>query len=78
MIIRQVARTIAVSVAALACVGGITTGFLAGPAGASTLTSSDGSTSLSTQGTVAAGTPYTSGQVINIDLAANSTIVRQI
>ena len=41
---------------------------------ASTLTSGDGFTSLSTQGTVAANTPYTSGQVINIDIAANSTM----
>ena len=44
------------------------------PSGASSLTSSDGFTTLSTQGTVAAGTPYSSGQLVDVNVAANSVM----
>ncbi len=74
MSFRHVTRTVALSIAALVCGATLTTGILASPAGASTLLSADGFTSLSTQGTVAAQTPYASGQMINITVAANSTM----
>jgi hypothetical protein len=44
------------------------------PGQAATLTSSDGITSLSTQGSVTAGTPYSSGQTITITGIANSVM----
>jgi hypothetical protein len=43
-------------------------------AGASTLTSTDGTTTLSTVGTVTPGTPYSSGQGISVAVAANNTL----
>ncbi len=45
---------------------------LAGPASASTLV--NGPVTLSTIGTVTSGTPYSSGQVISITVAANTTM----
>ena len=62
MSIRHVVKTVAVSGAATICGAVLMLGIGAGPAGASTLTSSDGNTSLSTIGTVTSGTPYSSGQ----------------
>ncbi len=44
------------------------------PGEASTLTSSDGYTTLSTIGTVTAGTPYTSGQAITVSGIANPVL----
>ena len=44
------------------------------PGGAATLTSSDGITSLTTQGTVTPGTPYSSGQTITVSGIANSVL----
>ena len=41
---------------------------------AATLTSSDGYTTLNTIGTVTAGTPYSSGQIIDLNVAANPVI----
>jgi len=46
---------------------------LAGPASAASLTSSDGTVTLNTTGTVTAG-PYSSGQTINISVIANTTM----
>jgi len=46
----------------------------AGMASAATLTSSDGTVTLTTTGTVTAGTPYSSGQTINISVTANTTM----
>ena len=74
MSIRHVVKTVAVSGAATICGAVLMLGIGAGAAGASTLTSSDGNTSLSTQGTVTAGTPYSSGQLVNVNVAANSVI----
>ncbi len=45
---------------------------LSGPASADTLTS--GPVTLTTTGSVTSGAPYSSGQVINISVAANSTL----
>ncbi len=47
---------------------------LSGPANANTLTSSDGYTALSTMGTVTTGTPYSSGQQINVVVSENPTL----
>jgi hypothetical protein len=44
------------------------------PGEAAPLISSDGYTTLSTQGTVTAGTPYSSGQLIDLTVAANPVI----
>ena len=76
MSLRHVAKTVAISGAALACSGGVMFGILASPAGASTLTSPDGNTALKTTGTTAItpGTPYSSGQKINVVVAPNSVI----
>jgi hypothetical protein len=73
MSIRRVVKTVAVSGAATICGAVLMLGIGSGAAGASTLTSSDGNTSLSTQGTVAAG-PYSSGQIINVNVVANSVM----
>jgi hypothetical protein len=61
------AATIFASVFALGLVG-------ATPAGANTLTSADGNTQLQTTGSVSPGTPYSSGQSINVEVQANSTM----
>ncbi len=45
-----------------------------GPASAATLTSSDGTVSLNTSGTITGGSPYSSGQIISISVTANSTM----
>jgi len=47
---------------------------LSGPANANTLTSTDGNVTLTTIGTVTTGTPYSSGQEINITVNPNSTL----
>ncbi len=47
---------------------------LSGTANANTLTSGDGYTALSTIGTVTTGTPYSSGQQINVAVSANPTL----
>jgi hypothetical protein len=73
MSIRHVVKTVAVSGAATICGAVLMLGIGAGPAGASTLTSSDGNTSLSTIGTVSPG-PYSSGQGITVSVAANSVM----
>jgi hypothetical protein len=62
---------------ALAVVGLLVTSLAVFPvqgAGASTLTSSDGNTTLSTIGTVTPGTPYTSGQTITVVVTANNVL----
>src|ERR1700722_17217619 len=72
MSIRHVVKTVAASSAVTLCGAALVLGVGAGPAGASSL--SNGPTTLSTQGTVTAGTPYSSGQTITVDVAANSTM----
>ena len=47
---------------------------LAGPASAATLTSNDGTVTLTTNGTITSGTPYSSGQTISISATANTTM----
>jgi hypothetical protein len=47
---------------------------LGNPGAAATRTSSDGFTTLTTIGTVTTGTPYTSGQQISLNVAANSVM----
>jgi hypothetical protein len=76
MSLRYAARTVAIAVATLACGGVLMTGLWTSTAGAATLTSSDGYTTLNTQNgvTVAAGSPYTSGQKIKVVVAANSVL----
>jgi len=74
MSIRHVVKTVAASSAATLCGAALMLGLGAGPAGASSLTSSDGNTTLSTIGTVKAGSPYTSGQGITVSVVANSVL----
>jgi hypothetical protein len=74
MSIRHVVKTVTVSGAATVCAAVFALGFGAGVAGASTLTSPDGNTTLTTQGTVSAGTPYSGGQTITVGAIANSTL----
>jgi hypothetical protein len=74
MSFRHVVKTVAATSAATFCGAALVVGLGAGPAGASTLTSADGNTTLSTTGTVTAGSPYSSGQAITIKVAANSTL----
>ena len=73
MSIRRVVKTVAVSGAATICGAVLMLGIGAGAAGAS-LTSSDGDTTLSTQGSVAAGTPFSSGQLVDVNVVANSVM----
>jgi hypothetical protein len=72
MSIRHVVKTVAACSAATLCgvVFALTVG-AAGPAGADLV---NGSTTLSAQGTVTPGTPYSSGQTITVTAAANSTL----
>ena len=71
---RQRALTL-VSLAALLAVLSTFIAFVAvTPGQASTLTSSDGYTTLSTIGTVTAGTPYSSGQAITVSGIANPVL----
>ena len=74
MSIRRVAKTLAVSGAATVCCAVFALGVGSGVAGANTLTSGDGNTTLTTQGTVTSGTPYSSGQTIDLNVAANSVM----
>ncbi len=64
-------RRLALAAAALAIVVPVAL-VIASPSGADTLIS--GPTTLTTNGTISAGMPYSSGQPINIDVAANSTL----
>ena len=74
MSIRHVLKTVAVSGAATACAAVFALGVGSGVAGANTLTSPDGNTTLNTVGAVTAGTPYSSGQSIAVNVGANSTL----
>ena len=71
---RHVKRTLVAFVALIIGAAAVLVGVLGSPAGASTLTSPDGITSLATQGTVAPQTPYSSGQIVNLQVAANTTL----
>jgi hypothetical protein len=74
MSLRHVVKTVAACSAATICGGVLMLGIGSSAAGASTLTSADGTTTLSSIGTVAPGTPYSSGQSINVSVAANNTL----
>ena len=74
MSIRHVLRTVAVSSAATLCGAALALGLGVGAASANSLVSPDGTTTLSTQGTITSGTPYSSGQSITITGSANSTL----
>ena len=63
------------SSAATVCCAVFALGVGSGVAGANTLTSGDGNTTLTTQGTVTSG-PYSSGQQISLNVAANSSTPR--
>jgi hypothetical protein len=82
MSIRHVLKTVGVSGAATVLAAVFALGVGAGTAGAS-LTSGDGNTTLSTTAncgsppapcTITPGTPFTSGQIINVGVAANSVL----
>jgi len=74
MSIRHVLKTVAATSAATVCCAVFALGVGSGVASANTLTSGDGNTTLTTQGTVTSGTPYTSGQQISLNVAANSVM----
>lgn len=71
MSIRHVVKTFAACSAASICGVAFMLAVGAGPAGADL---TNGPTTLSTIGTVASGTPYSSGQTIKVTVAANSTL----
>ncbi len=71
MSIRHVFRTVALSSAAALCGGALALGVGVGAASADI---SNGTTTLSATGPVTAGTPYSSGQNIEIKGVANSTL----
>src|ERR1700722_18156038 len=71
MSIRHVFRTVAISSAAALCGGALALGVGVGVASADI---SNGVTTLSATGPVTAGSPYTSGQTIEIKGVANSTL----
>ncbi len=74
MSVPHVKRVVTLCLGALLGSAALVAGVLVTPAGASTLLSADGFTSLTTQGTVTAHTPYASGQTISITVAPNSTM----
>lgn len=74
MSIRHVVKTVAVSSAATLCGAALALGIGVGAAGANSLVSPDGVTTLSTTTAVTSGTPYTSGQQIQVSAGANSTL----
>ena len=74
MSIRHVLKTVAATSAATVCCAVFALGVGSGVAGANTLTSGDGNTTLTTQGTVASGAPYSSGQIIDLNVAANNVL----
>ena len=74
MSVRHLMKTVAASAGATVCAAVFMLGIGSGVAGASSSTSSDGNTTLSTIGTITPGTPYSSGQAITVTVAANSTM----
>lgn len=74
MSIRHVMKVVAASGAATVCATVFMLGLGSGVAGASSLVSPDGNTTISTTGTVLGGTPYSSGQKITVSVAANSSL----
>ena len=71
---RSAKQAVTVVVATVVCATVLAAGVISGPAGASTLTSADGFTTLTTQGAVTAETPYSGGQTVDLQVAANSTM----
>jgi hypothetical protein len=74
MSIRHVVKAVAATGAATLCGAALVLTLGVGTAGASSLVSSDGNTTLSTEGSVSAGTPYDSGQTIEVSVQANSSL----
>jgi hypothetical protein len=84
MTIRHVARTVALSAAVVACAGGAAVIGSTGVAGAGTGVGASGNTVLNsvsaqnpdpTSGTaITPGTPFSSGQIINVSIPANSIL----
>jgi hypothetical protein len=76
MSIRHVLKTVAATGAATICAGVFALCLGTGVAGANgaTLTSTDGNTTLAPIGTVTPGTPYSTGQTIQLTVQANSTL----
>ena len=74
MSVRHVVKAFAACSAATLCGVAFVLVVGAGPAGANTLTSGDGNTTLTTIGTVTSGTPYSSGQSITVTVAPNSVM----
>jgi hypothetical protein len=72
MSIRRVVKTVAATGAATLCGAALVLTLGSGVAGASSLT--NGTTTLSTIGTVTTGSPYSSGQQIDVTVTANSTM----
>jgi hypothetical protein len=71
---KRILRDAGISAAAIFLGSALLLGLMAGPAGASSLTSADGNTVLSTTGVVAAGTPYDSSQPITVTVNPNNVI----
>jgi len=74
MSIRHVVKAVAATGAATLCGAALVLTLGVGTAGASSLVSPDGNTTLSTEGTVTAGTPYDSGQTIDVSVQGNSSL----
>ncbi len=74
MSIRHVVKTVAVACGATAGAAVFMLGLGSGVAGASSLVSSDGNTTISTTGTPTPGTPYDSGQKLTVSVIGNSTM----
>jgi len=74
MSIRHVLKTVAVACGATAGTAVLMLGLGSGVAGASSLVSGDGNTTLSTTGTPTPGTPYDSGQKLVVSVIGNSTL----
>src|SRR5580700_6514526 len=74
MSIRHALKAVAATGAATFCGAALVLTLGVGTAGASSLVSSDGNTTLSTEGSVNAGTPYDSGQTIEVSVQANNML----
>jgi hypothetical protein len=74
MSLRHVVKTVAVACGATAGAAVFMLGLGSGVAGASSLVSSDGNTTISTTGTPTPGTPYDSGQKLSVSVIANGTM----
>jgi hypothetical protein len=74
MSFRHVVKAVAATGAATLCGAALVLTVGVGTAGASSLVSPDGNTTLNTEGTVAPGTPYSSGQTIEVSVQMNDSL----